>query len=397
MSIPTMNWALSQRLETHAQQILLYVIADSTDPAGVTRHCDPEYMAKHARMTRATMFRRLGELEELGLLKRYKFYSEKGAPIYEIRLDLTARIDLPLKRRRAADDDGPEEDDGGQEPADTTSPESHGETLAESHGETLVETAVSPQASPQSHSCDRICPPVSQESPPNPPPGGGLSKAEAKQSWKHHALWDQFVAGYPGIARMDQLAARIEFDRLSVDDAEWAVSVLPSLKEELRKPKSPPPRNAHLWLRKAMFKNFPKAKIEPPPPDEVWITEGSDEDRALRFVCGLAKKPVPFVRTRADGTRGYTRPAEVGADLLAMLTFERENDLRWPAWPRGSAEFAAWQSRFTQWVARGLPIEPGSDCIRAPCQWPPKKDGTIYRDAPETSPEGEDHDRTGAA
>src|SRR6266403_1700179 len=130
MSIATMNWALGQRLETHQQQILLYVIADSADPNGVTRHCDPDYMADRARLSRATMFRRLGELEEIGVLTRSKFYSERGSPIYEIRLRLDAQIDMPIRTRKKGEDD---EDDA----------------IPESQPETLVEvTKVSPEASP---------------------------------------------------------------------------------------------------------------------------------------------------------------------------------------------------------------------------------------------------------
>ena len=55
------------------------------------------------------------------------------------------------------------------------------------------------------------------------------------------------------------------------------------------------PKNAQIWLRKRMFTNFPKAKIEPP--------------QALRFVRGLARQSSPFVLTRASGRRG--RQAQV--------------------------------------------------------------------------------------
>lgn len=379
MSIATMNWALRQRLATTQQQILLYVIADSADPNGVTRHCDPSYMEEHARMTRATMFRRLGELEELGLLRRAKFYSERGAPIYEIQLVLSALIDIPIRRRRLADEEaGEDEHDGGSEAA-TSTPESQAETLGESHAATLVPTKVSPSAAAQSHSCDCISPPVSKNLPPNPPPGGLRSKNEAEVSAKREALWQRFLA-YPSIATMDQAEARAELDALSIEDAEWAVSVVPGLKEELRKAKDRPPKNAHLWLRKAMFKNFPRGKLEGPPPEGVWIVEGSDEDRALKFVRHLARQPLPFVRARTDGSRGYLHKTEVGPDLLAMLAFASDVPLRWPAWTRGTPEFAAWQHRLSDWIDKPLPLDPGTETIRAPCRWPPKKDGTIYAD-----------------
>lgn len=378
MSIASMNWALRQRLSSAHQQILLYVIADSADPNGVTRHCDPGYLEEHARMTRATMFRRLGELEELGLLQRLKFYSERGAPIYEIRLALSAAVDIPIKRRKPLDDDTIDDDSDG-------APESQIETMDESQPETPLPTKVSPSAAPESHSCDSICPPVSEDSPPNPPPGGGLSKGEREQSEKREAIWTRFVEGYPGIAAMDQQAAREEFDGLSLDDAEWAVSVLMPLKEELKK-LGRPAKNAHLWLKKAMFRNFPRRKITDPPPEGVWIVEGSDQDRALRFARRLTKSISPMLSTGPDGSRGYLHKTGVGEDLLAMLAHEGEVPLRWPVFQRGSPEFAAWQRRFTAWIGRGLPIEPGSDSIQAPRRWHPNKDGTW----PETGPPSTD-------
>jgi hypothetical protein len=358
------------------------VIADSADPNGITRYCDPAYMETHARMTRATMFRRLGELEELGLLRRAKFYSERGAPIYEICLNLDATIDIPIKRRNLAadgpDDEGPAH--GGDEDTDameaaTPAPESQAETL-------VGETKVSPSAAPKSHSCDYISPPVSKNLP-QPPPGAVHSKIEAEQSEKRTTLWDRFVRGYPGIAAMDQQAAREELDALSIEDAEWAVSVTGALKDELRKARDRPPKNAHIWLRKGMFRNFPRGRLDAAPIEGVWISDQSDADRALRFIRQLAKDPTPFVRTGSDGGRGYTHKDEVSADLLAMLTFANDVVLRWTGYPRGSPEFAAWQTRFTAWIGRGLPTEPGSDCIRVPCRWPPKKDGTIYSETSE--------------
>jgi hypothetical protein len=72
-----------------------------------------------------------------------------------------------------------------------------------------------------------------------------------------------------------------------------------------------------------------------------------------------------------------------------MLAFVDDVPSRWLNYPRGSPEFAAWQTRFSAWVGQGLPTEPGTDDIRVPCQWPPKKDGTLYLDQ---RAEGEQHD-----
>jgi hypothetical protein len=383
MSIAAMNWALQQRLESHQQQILLYVIADSADPTGVTRHCDPAYMADHARMTRATMFRRIGELEKLGLLERFKFYSDRGAPIYEIRVKFEVMVDMPIKGRRTVDDDDADHDEND----DIGVADQELNDRPKSHCETLVEpTKVSPSASPESHCCDSISPPLSKNLPPTPLRGASLSKVEVEQGEKRDALFTAFRVAYPqpGIA-LDPVLTRSELDALSVDDAEWAISSAPHYAAELRKAKQARPKNAHLWLRKRMFENF--ARGAPPPAttqEQVWVADGSDEDRAVRFVFGLTRAIVPFVRTEAERGRGYFLKSSVGLDMLAMLGFADDDDRTWTPLPRTDRRCAAWQERFTSWTGRPLPLArlpDGADGIRVPGPWPPKKDGTVYRDA----------------
>lgn len=385
MSTATMNWALRQELATISQQGLLYVIADSTDVEGVTRHCTPDYMETHARMTRATLFRRLGELEEYGLLARQKFFTERGEAIYEIRLNLQALVKVPIKRRgprEDGDEDSPDDTsaggdaDGGTQGQEVNrSPESHIETMV-SGGQSLT------AAQAKSHSCDfHIDDPSlpKEDSPPYPPPGGVVPKREGQAQERREALWTRFKTGYPAIARMDQGLARDELDALCLDDAEWAVSVLPQLAEELKKPKAPPPRNAHLWLRKGMFKNFPRGKPDAAPaPARVWIDEGSDMDRALAFVRNLTGALQPFVITH-EAKRGYFSLAEVGPALLAMLKFADEPSAAWREVPHGSAEWAAWQRAFRAWTGRSRTARLGAgDAIRVPGPFPPSKEGVVY-------------------
>ncbi|WP_168204662.1 MarR family transcriptional regulator [Tardiphaga sp. vice304] len=386
MSIAAMNWALQQRLESHQQQILMYVITDSCDAAGVTRHCDPTYLADHARMTRATMFRRLAELEKLGLLSRFKFYSDRGAPIYEIRVNYGVVIDMPIKGRRTADDDDAEHD----ESDDTGTADGELNDRPKSHSETLVEpTKVSPRASPESHCCDSISPPLSKNLPPTPLRGASLSKIEVEQGEKRDGLFAAFRTAYPlASIALDPGPAREELDALSVEDAEWAISSAPHYAAELRKAGQQRPKNAHLWLRKRMFENFARGAPAPATAvEQVWVADGSNEDRAVRFVFGLTRAIVPFVRTEADRGRGYFLKARVGLDMLAMLGFADDDDRAWTPLPRTDRRCAAWQERFTAWSGRPLPLvrlPDGADGIRVPGPWPPKKDGTVYRHDTET-------------
>lgn len=423
MSIAAMNWALSQELETQGQQILLYVIADSCDPTGVTRHCDPEYLAEKSRMSRATMFRRLGEMEHEGVLARRKYFTEGGSPRYEIQLKLDGNFRLPLRGRRSDDDGGdPEQgerseavangenhDDGhqptsggdGDAPSQPSEVKSQVETLPQSQVETLV-TEQSLTGETAAVSLVRLHKSYSvQESSPLPPFQRGVrSKLEVEAEERRGKLWDLFRGVYPGLAAMDQLAARAALDALAIGDAEWAVSVCPLYATECRKLRKPP-KNAHIWLRKRMFTNFAKAKIAEAPAEQVWVTENSDEDRALRMVRNLSRAPLPFVRTGAGGGRGYFVKTAIGADLMAMLAAPA-SERDWLEIERGTHSCGAWQARLIEWtgkplglskprLANGVMDPAGPDVIRAPWLWPPKKDGTIYSggDPPSAPEQGE--------
>lgn len=390
MSIATMNWALSQRLETHQQQILLYVIADSADPSGVTRHCDPDYMVDRARLSRATMFRRLGELEELGVLSRRKYYTEEGAPRYEIRLNLEARIDLPIRSRRAGEDDG-----GGEHEAEAAdNPKSQGETLGEAQSHSRETGAVSPVRPAQSHSCDSVSPPLSEGLPPNPPPGGSRSRKEVEVSEERDGLWRAFLGVYPGISAMPQDDARDALDALPVDDAEWAISSAPHYAAECRK-LSKAPKNAHTWLKKAMFKNFPRGGPPAPRPDT--FAADSPEGRAIVALYQIARTPVPERAGRV------TFRGEISLPLLRLGEAAPRS-----VWPFREApdQIAAWAKFVAAHVPgpRGSMVDTkgiGKDMRRgiyAPWPFPPSKDGIIYRDdTNDQQQEGSGDDGNGTA
>jgi hypothetical protein len=139
------------------------------------------------------------------------------------------------------------------------------------------------------------------------------------------------------------------------------------------------------WLRDKRWLEFPDARGAPPSQPEseqTWVADGSPEDRALRFLRGLTKVVLPFVMNSTDRGRGYFVRTPVGADAVAMLTFEDQAPTRWQPVIRGTDQFAAWQSRFAAWTGRPLQIvrlDDGQEAIRVPGPWPPKKDGTIYR------------------
>ena len=397
-----MNWALSQRLETHQQQILLYVIADSADPNGVTRHCDPDYMAERARLSRATMFRRLSELEDLGALTRFKFYSDHGAPIYEIRINMDARFDLPIRKRRKDDDD----DGSGEGENDATnSPESQPETRPKSQPET---TEVSQVRQAQSHSCDSISPPSSKkDSPPNPPPGGSDPKTDqGSEAEPEH--FEGFFTGCLGWRTMPRDLALTAFRFLNPEEQGRARAASVLHGEECTKFKRRS-KDAHKLIRERFWERYPNARLAEKPPDPVWIDEGPDVD-GLRVLAVIAdSKPPALIHDEVKGS-GLLRRAAVGDDLRALARFVDEDVLDWMVVEPETREFNAWRARLHEWTGRW--IEPrvvmrrGKKLVKGalgvadfeaqnrltgipvPCRFPPNKTGKIYSDDEPSSSEG---------
>lgn len=388
MSIKAMTWAFGLPLEGRAKIVLL-AIADNARDDGVAWP-SRDLIAEKSSQSRATVNRRMKSMSDLGVMSLHERFREDGSQTTdEIRLDMTLTPEEVMRRMQAS-----EASERGETADDSDVADAASDIIARGEGGYQPDTPPVQSGHPgdvvvtggglhSGHPLDE--PSLEPKNPPNPPPGGvriedgPLKKADKAAIEKRDALWQRFLGSYPGITAMDQQAARDEFEHLAVDAGEWAVSVCPLYDAECRKLRKPP-KNAHIWLRKEMFRNFPKGKIEPPPPDEVWIAEGSDQDRALRFVQGLAKAPARFVRTLDGGVRGYWHKTAIGPDLLAMLAFVNDVPLRWTGYPRGSENFGSWQARFQTWTGQRLPTEPGSDCIRVPCPWPPKKDGRLYRD-----------------
>lgn len=398
MSIFAMNWALRQRLDSPNAQILLYVIADSADATGKTTHCDPDYMADRARMSRPTLYRRLGELEEIGLLQRFKSYSEHGAQVYEIRLNFDALVDMPIRGRRSDDDDGSADDakthgqmaetgEGGERP--------------KSHNETLVCTAkVSPVRQPESHSGDfQEGPPISKDSP-LPPEGGGVDVPLAVQQAQEPEHFAEFWQAYLGHEVMPRGRALAVFNAMTVSEREHARAAALLLSEQLTKMKRKP-KNAHTWLADRGWLEFPNARLAQPAPSRLWIA--AEDAVGLGVALGMVGRELRLLDDPERG-RGLWRPAELDRDLAALAKFAGTDREAWPVVQEGSQQFAAWRDRLQHWLGVKVEtekvwLEPYNaevhgrsatdpafklrasvNGLRVPTLWPPRKDGTISED-----------------
>jgi DNA-binding Lrp family transcriptional regulator len=156
MSIRAMNWAMAARTDGVSAQCVLYIVADTANEHGVSIHADPDYIATRTRQSRATVFRRLKELEAAGALTRFKRFRDDGAPVYEIRLHLDVDVDYDA----VPDDDGSAQD---------IESESQIETQSGSQPET---GKVSPVRQAESHSCDSKSPSKNPKDSPQAPQRG---------------------------------------------------------------------------------------------------------------------------------------------------------------------------------------------------------------------------------
>lgn len=122
MSIKAMHWALQQATGDPRTQCLLYVIADCASIDGV---CWPSanHMADKSQQSRATVYRRLAELRDMGLLETFERWIDDDGKIHfakapgrrptspEIRLNFAAEVQRERARRSSSGSDDDHGDD----------------------------------------------------------------------------------------------------------------------------------------------------------------------------------------------------------------------------------------------------------------------------------------------
>ena len=177
------SWAQKQRLRLPQEQLLLLLIANAADPDGIAfrwwrkREHWWTYLRDQSRQSRASVFRHLNTLEELGLVLRQKVVLPDGAVRFECACDMEKVVIIE-----------PDEPDS----------QSHGETQnqgSESHGET---ESVATVRLDESHSCDSRrslnLNPSESNSPPTPQGGSQEAAAQAGEESDDAPLegWQDF-------------------------------------------------------------------------------------------------------------------------------------------------------------------------------------------------------------
>ncbi|WP_165363949.1 MULTISPECIES: helix-turn-helix domain-containing protein [Rhodoplanes] len=413
MSIVAMNWAMQQRPDGPSAQVVLLVIADRANERGICRHADPDDIAEISRQSRATVFRRLDELERVGLLTRFLRHGERGEREYEIRLNLDARVEYELVQDRetgrrvirlrdaagenereivlrgGADERSTEADEGAAQP------ESQFETVVESQIET---ERVSPVRLGESHSCDSHKSPSKNPSPtPKAPslaamPQGGREEPDREAVPDTSGL-EEFRRVYPESSNRPALVEAL-WSGLSAAERAQALRGARGLAEQRR-------RNAkRSVLDPARFLRDPRLFAEHArfaPADEPapqWVALDSAQWRGRAVLAEIRRGAMPRAGRRPDGEGegAFMRPLPDDR-VLALARFADELVSSWPIVDERSARFHRWSEWLAPLGVRLVPQRervPGETVVlntprgpiegpkwivgaRVPSEWPPAR------------------------
>lgn len=399
MSIEAMNWARKIYVGDAMGKSLLRAIADYADEHG---HCWPslQRLADDCDMSIDSVRRRIKLLEEIGVVATFRAWmDEHGKRNSEGRGRETSRdirLLLEVARTRDIVDEAAEETAESGEEGEAPLANSKG-PLAIGEGSQQL-GAGSQSARGGVALVPPLEPPLKEDSPPSPPPGGVGSDPDREEP----KLFTLFKASYPSSQAWDWTRVLPVFLALTAAEQERACAAALAYAPLVGKPKQPPPKRPDGWLRSRMFDNFPDAKLPDKPPEKVWIC--ADRLHGLRVALRIADRPQPQLIDDPDHGLGLWRNGPIPFDLEALGVFAAQDPEAWQLIDRDSREFEAWRRRIRQWI--GVEVEPRKRWLEpyddskhglsashpnfrmrrsayglpVPCRWPPKKDGTLYDD-----------------
>lgn len=367
-----MNWAMSARTDGVSAQCVLLVVADTANENGISVHADPDYLAERTRQSRATVFRRLRELEAENALVRFKRFDEHGAPIYEIRLNLAATVDYTSAKATADD------------PQDIGA-ESQIETPLESQPET---PKVSPVRQAESQWCDSHKNPSKnprEESPPYPPPGGFAGEIEqrkigAERLRQIEPLWpDPITDAHQAVNVLEALS-----------DVEWndcltgAKGYAKFIRERRSNGQKRSVKDFHNWARNRQWAGYlTVGKQAEVAAKRVDIVEKSEEWNAWTIyykICGRRHIPIFMVRMTANFGQAK-RIANVPSQWPPVGRGLELDERKWITVESGTPQIAAWLRRLRELENAPISLDKRLDesrgiwvsFLRVPTEWPPGK------------------------
>jgi hypothetical protein len=400
MSICAMNWAMKQRTDAPSAQIVLYVIADSASETGVSAHADPDYIAERTRQSRATVFRRLDELEKAGLITRLVKHKSDGARSYEVRLHLRTFVNYKFDKAGEieflGDDDKPINKPLGVE--------SQIETHHESQSAPGNESGISAVRLSESQSCDPLMnPSKSPDSPPYPPPGGDAQHSDDFEKGKADS-WARFETAWQEPILRQSIARQV-WRALTETEEDIAIKAAKGYVVHRRSQKKPPNViNAHTFLRErdawAGFAALAPLPPAPPAPPPRFIAADSEEFKARCVLDVLRGLNMRQPKNTPNGFGCVVPNVRMGPDALVLSTFADTDRATWFAMEVETHrhQVGAWNERVKDWTGdelKGERIETGEfteilgkrypkykTIFRVPIEWPPRKDGSLSATGP---------------
>lgn len=371
MSWEATQWANRQRMKDAQTQIVLLVLANCADPDGLAfgwrkgrQHWD-QYLVAHCRLSRASIFRKIKDLKELGLADPQVILHDDGRKQHVVQLDLNrvvswvegerdeeGRYTVECLKPAATVEVSPEDasatlDDAilahdFESQAETeklvrgvfrhaiesqaeTGIESHTETQqtpapqAESHPETKRVSLVRLQESPLFESQKKEIPqtPLRASGEERPPPiGFNLLKRDYPQADViSMRVWERAAGEFAKLSTVDQGRASEAAPRYRVMIAKFN-----------RKPINP-----DKWIREREFERYSAASIASLGSPRVFVAQGTEPWEAWCNVLGVlygdaTRIPKSYQSRGPRGEHGIVVPSE---------------------WPLGGA---GWLVPMDQWV-----------------------------------------------
>jgi hypothetical protein len=170
-------------------------------------------------------------------------------------------------------------------------------------------------------------------------------QANASRSETFIALWSNF----PGHEVMDRERAAEVFAALAEPDRQWARFAAIDYGKRLEALKRRPV-DAHKWLERRGFEEFPDAKKLIPKPKR-FAAEDSAAWKAWWVYCAMVGVPTPVVQFLPEG-RGGTFPAEVPPCGLGYAAYADVPTATWPIAEPETPHWFAWSKRVHDWCGR---------------------------------------------
>lgn len=368
-----MNWAMAQATGDPRAQCLLYVVADTADAEGVAWP-SADWMASKSQQSRATVYRRLAQMQELGLLVMFPRYIDNEGKIFTAaapgrrRTSPEIRLQLGVFLKQT---DPPADEDEGAESGDPLSP-------AETTPVAASDSPVAPERRGSSHCGDSKNHLSNQEENPPTPLAGGCDDDLAAL----RAVYPIPITDVP--KTLSVWAAMTEQER--ADALLGAKGYADFIAKQRQRGSSRNVKDTHRWLRdRAWLGYLDEGKRVESVARRIDVKEGSPEWAAWDVFyrcCGRSSGIVSSYASGEPGDRTVNVPQQWpppcgGADI------PRD---QWKFVFEGSGEFAAWLRRLRDLpdVRIGLSNRQDADGkmkrgLNVPTLWPPRKSDDLAK------------------